>query len=291
MIKKTAPYHASQAGTFLLGGKTPINRLGFGAMRLTGPNIWGPSKKPEEARKVLKRVIELGVNFIDTADSYGPEISENFIAEVLYPYPSDLIIATKGGLLRPDPSRWVPLGRPDYLMQCVEMSLRRLRLERIDLYQLHAIDPKVPLEESLGALKEMQKQGKIRYIGLSNFTVSEVERAKKVVDVVSIQNEYNVTNRKSESVVSYCEKQQLAFIPWFPIGSGELAQRESILQKIAALKGATPAQIALSWLLKKAQVMVPIPGTSSLEHLEDNIAAVSIDFTDSELNQLEKQTF
>jgi pyridoxine 4-dehydrogenase len=286
-MRTSIPYSASRSGTFLLGGKLPIHRLGFGALHITGPNSWGDPQNPQEAKAVLKRVIELGVNFIDTADSYGPEISELMIATTLYPYPSDLVIATKGGLVRPGPSRWEPLGQPEYLVQCIEMSLRRLKLDCIDLYQLHSIDPRVPLEESLSALKEMQKQGKIRYIGLSNVTLSEIERASKVVDVVSIQNHYNITNRQSEEVLNYCEKHQLAFIPWYPIASGGLAKTGGELHKLAKHKGVTTAQIALAWLLKHSQVMVPIPGTSTLEHLEENIAAASLNLSDAELTQLE----
>lgn len=282
-MKKSIVNHAD---TFLLGD-LPIQRMGFGAMRLTGPNIWGDPISIQEARAVLRRAIELGVNFIDTADSYGPEVSENIIAETLHPYPSGLVIATKGGLVRPGPDSWKPLGRPEYLMQCVEMSLRRLRLGCIDLYQLHAVDPQVPLEDSLGALKIMQKQGKIRYIGLSNVSVSEIERARKIVDVVSIQNQYNLTHRQSESVVAYCEKHQLAFIPWYPIGSGNLARSEGALHMLAKLKGVSTAQIALAWLLNHSPVMVPIPGTSTLEHLEENVASTALDFAPNELAQLD----
>jgi pyridoxine 4-dehydrogenase len=282
---RMAPAHL--AGTFLLGNKLPINRMGFGAMRLTGPNIWGNPKNPKEAQHVLHRAIELGINFIDTADSYGPEISENIIADALHPYPSGLIIATKGGLVRPGPDKWNPLGRPDYLIQCVEMSLRRLRLDCIDLYQLHAIDPEVPLEESLGALKSMQQQGKIRYIGLSNFSVAEIEQAKKIIEPVSIQNHYNISYRKSEEVVRYCEKHQLAFIPWYPIASGQLAHPGGALETLAKTKGVTSAQIALAWLLKNSPVMVPIPGTASVSHLEENIAAASIEFSSDEMELLE----
>lgn len=286
-MKNTITPHANLSGTFFLGGDLPIYRIGFGAMRLTGPGIWGNSKNPKEAQTVLRKAVELGINFIDTADSYGPEVSENLLAETLYPYPSDLIIATKGGLTRQGPDKWAPVGRPEYLIQCVEMSLRRLRLDCIDLYQLHAIDPLVRLEESLEALKMMQKQGKIRYIGLSNFSVSEIERARKIVDIVSIQNLYNLENRQSENVVHYCEKNKLAFIPWFPIASGTLAHSKGLLDRFAKLKGATPAQIALAWLLKHSPVMIPIPGTSSTNHLEENVAAASIEFTNQELAQLE----
>lgn len=280
LLSKTA-----LSGTFLLGGDLPIHRLGFGAMRLTGPGIWGDPSNPKECKNVLRKAIEMGINFIDTADSYGPEISENIIAETLYPYPSDLIIATKGGFTRQGPDRWVQLGRPEYLIQCVEMSLRRLKLERIDLYQLHCIDPLVPLEESLGALKKMQQEGKIRYIGVSNFKMQDIERAKKIVHIASVQNLYNIRNRKSDDVLQYCEKQGLAFIPWFPIASGELAQNNE-LEKLAKLKGATAAQIALAWLLKRSEVMLPIPGTSSVTHLEENVASVSIELSSKEMDQL-----
>ena len=285
-MKDSTTASTNMSGTFLLGGKLPIRRLGFGAMRITGPNIWGNPQDINQAKAVLKRSLELGVNFIDTADSYGPEISENLIAEALYPYPSDLVIATKGGLVRPKPEAWVPLGRPEYLMQCVEMSLRRLRLDSIPLYQLHAIDPSIPLEESLGALKLMQEQGKIRYIGLSNFNIPELERAKKVVDFVSIQNHYNLANRRSEDVLKYCEKHLLGFIPWFPLGSGELLNQKNIL-KLAKEKGNTSAQVALAWLLKRSPVMLPIPGTSSLSHLEENVLASQITLNEKEFAALE----
>ncbi len=275
------------SGTFFLGGDLPIYRLGFGAMRITGPGIWGDPKNPQEARAILRRVVEMGINFIDTADSYGPEVSENLIAEALYPYPSHLIIATKGGLTRQGPDQWAPVGRPEYLRQCVEMSLRRLKLERIDLYQLHRIDPKVPAEESLGALKDLQQQGKIRYIGLSEVSVEEIQQAQKMVDVVSVQNLYNLSNRQSEAVVHYCEMHHMAFIPWFPIASGELARPGSKLDRLAKLKNATPAQIAIAWLLKRSPVIVPIPGTSSMAHLEENTAAAALELTDQEFNQLE----
>lgn len=286
-MKNSNSINASLSGTFLLGGDIPVHRLGFGAMRVTGPGIWGDPQNPKEARAVLRRSIELGINFIDTADSYGPEVSENLIAETLWPYPSDLIIATKGGLTRQGREGWAPVGRPEYLIQCVEMSLRRLKLERIDLYQFHAIDAKVPLEESLGALKAMQKQGKIRYIGLSNVTVAEIEKAKKIVDVVSVQNLYNLSNRESEDVVHYCEKHGHGFIPWYPIASGQLARPGGIFDKLSKSKGATPAQIALAWLLKSSKVMLPIPGTSSVEHLEENVASVTVELTDEEFAQLQ----
>lgn len=270
---------AKLAGTFLLGGDMPIYRMGFGAMRLTGPNIWGEPKNRKEALAVLHKALDLGINFIDTADSYGPAVSENIIAEALHPYPDDLVIATKGGLTRPGPHDWETCCKPDYLLQCVENSLKRLKLNCIDLYQLHAVDPEVPIEESLGALKKMQEQGKIKHIGLSNVSVAEIERAKKVVNVVSIQNHYNVGNRRSEDVLRYCEQNKLAFIPWYPLGSGELAdvRRGGKLERVAKEMDATPAQIALAWLLQHSPVMVPIPGTSSIRHLEENVAAAVLD--------------
>lgn len=273
--------------TFLLGGEISINRMGFGAMRLTGPQVWGDPINRPKAQKVLKRGIELGVNFIDTADSYGPEVSENIIAETLYPYPKGLVIGTKGGLVRPEPGIWKRLGRPEHLIQCVEMSLRRLRLECIDLYQLHAIDPQVPLEESVEALRKMQQQGKIRFIGLSNVSVDEIERARKIIDVVSVQNQYNLLYRHSENVVDYCTQHALAFIPWYPIGRGELAKEGSAIQRLAQHKQVSPAQIALAWLLQHAPVMILIPGTASLEHLEENMAARSITLSDEEIAQLD----
>lgn len=282
---------ASLSGTFLLGKGTPVNRLGFGAMRLTGPGIWGDPKNPKEARDVLRHAIDMGVNFIDTADSYGPEISENLIAETLYPYPGDLVIATKGGLTRQGPDKWAPVGRPEYLIQCVEMSLRRLRVECIDLYQLHRIDPHVSVEDSLGALREMQRQGKIRYIGLSEVSIAEIERAQKMVEIVSVQNLYNIKNRQSEDVLKYCEKHNIAFIPWFPIDSGMLAGAKGLIENLEKSKHATPTQIALAWLLKRSKVMLPIPGTSSLAHLEENIGAASIELTQKEMDDLESTKF
>lgn len=277
--------NAAQSGTFSIGGDLPVHRLGFGAMRVTGPGIWGVPQNPKESLAVLKRAVELGINFIDTADSYGPEISENYLAEALYPYPKGLIIATKGGLTRQGPDRWAPVGRPEYLIQCVEMSLRRLRLERIDLYQFHAIDPQVPFEESIGALMTMQKQGKIRHIGLSNVKVADIERARKLISVVSVQNMYNINQRGSEQVLDYCEKNQIAFIPWFPLERGNLTESKK-LEKLAKEKGVLPLQIALAWLLKRSPVMLPIPGTSSVKHLEENMGAASVNLTDREFSEL-----
>lgn len=281
---KTPP--ATASGAFTLGGDLTVRRLGYGAMRITGPGIWGDPKDPAEARRVLRRGVELGVNFIDTADSYGPEVSENLIAEALHPYPKDLVIATKGGLTRQGPDVWKPVGRPEYLQQCVEMSLRRLKVDAIDLYQLHRIDPKVPAEETLGALKEMQQAGKIRHLGLSEVSVAEIEHAKGIVDIVSVQNLYNLTNRQSEAVLDYCAKNNLGFIPWFPVASGDLARPGGPLDQAAKKHDATVAQLALAWLLKRSPVMLPIPGTSSVAHLEENVAAAQLQLTDEEFDSL-----
>src|SRR5213076_2162217 len=265
--------------TWKLGGDLPVNRLGFGAMRITGEGIWGWPPDRNNALKVLKRAVELGVNLIDTADAYGPETSELLIADALHPYPKGLVIATKGGLTRPGPSQWVPNGRPEHLKQAVEMSLKRLRLERIDLYQLHTIDSKVPMEASLGALKEMQDVGKIRHVGLSNVDPEEIERARKVLPIVSVQNQYNIENRKSENVLVYCEKKSLGFMPWFPIGGGRGLKPDNALERAAKARGASVVQVALAWLLERSPVMLPIPGTSSIAHLEENVAAAAIKLT------------
>jgi pyridoxine 4-dehydrogenase len=274
-------------GTFALGGDLTINRLGFGAMRITGDGIWGEPKDRDEARKVLQRAVELGVNFIDTADSYGPEVSENIIAEALYPYPKDLVIATKGGFTRSGPNKWAEVGRPEYLRQCVEMSLRRLKVERIDLYQLHRIDPKVPVAESLGALKDFQKAGKIRHIGLSEVSPAEIDEAGKTVKVVSVQNQYNLSDRRHEKVLAYSEKHNLAFIPWFPVASGKLAQPGGPLDTIAKNHQATVAQLSLAWLLHHSPVMIPIPGTSSVKHLEENMGAAKLQLSPEEWKAIE----
>src|SRR6266581_697848 len=268
--------------TWQLGGDLPVNRLGFGAMRITGESIWGWPPDRNNALKVLKRTVELGVNLIDTADAYGPETSELLIAEALHPYPNGLVIATKGGLTRPGPNEWVPNGQPEHLKQAVEMSLKRLRLERIDLYQLHTIDSKVPMEASLGALKEMQDAGKIRHVGLSNVTPEEIERARKVLPIVSVQNQYNIENRKSENVLVYCEKKSLGFMPWFPIGGGRGLKPENPLEKVARDQGVSVVQVALAWLLQRSPVMLPIPGTSSIAHLEENVASASLKLTSAE---------
>jgi pyridoxine 4-dehydrogenase len=274
-------------GTFALGGDLTVNRLGYGAMRITGDGIWGEPKDRGEALNVLRRALELGVNFIDTADSYGPEVSENLIAEALYPYKKDLVIATKGGFARSGPNRWEMVGRPEYLRQCVEMSLRRLKLERIDLYQLHRIDPKVPVEESLGALKDLQKAGKIRHIGLSEVSTAEIERANKTVKIVSVQNQYNLSDRRHEKVLKYCEQHQLAFIPYFPVAAGKLAQPGGPLDATAKNHKATIAQLSLAWLLHHSPVTLPIPGTSSVKHLEENMAAAKLQLTADEWQAIE----
>ena len=257
-------------------------------MRLTGPGIWGEPKDREEAKRVLRRLPDLGVNFIDTADAYGPEVSESLIAEALHPYPAGLVIATKGGFTRQGPNQWAVVGRPEYLRQCVEMSLRRLKLERIDLYQLHRIDPQVPVEDSLGELKKMQKEGKIRHIGLSEVSAKEIERAQKAVAIVSVQNKYNIADRTHEGVLHFCEKHHLGFIPWFPMEQGKLNRPGSVLERAATSHKATTAQIALAWLLHHSPVMLPIPGTSSVEHLEENMAAAELKLTDAEWQSLEK---
>lgn len=284
-ITKTTPN-----STFAIGGDLVVSRLGFGAMRITGDGIWGEPKDPDEARAVLRRAVEAGVNFIDTADSYGPEVSERLIAEALHPYPKDLVIATKGGFTRRGPNKWDAVGRAEYLWQCVEMSLRRLRLERIELYQLHRIDPKVPVEESLGALKEMQAAGKIRHIGLSEVSVAEIENARKIFPIVSVQNLYNLGNRKHEDVVNYCDREGLAFIPWFPVAAGALAKPGSPLQKIAQAHHATAAQLSIAWLLRRSPVMLPIPGTSSVTHLEENLGAATVKLDDAEWDEIERAT-
>jgi pyridoxine 4-dehydrogenase len=282
-----ATVQAETTETFSLGGDLTVNRLGYGAMRITGAGIWGEPKDRGEALKVLQRALELGVNFIDTADSYGPEVSENLIAEALYPYKKGLVIATKGGFARSGPNRWEMVGRPEYLRQCVEMSLRRLKLERIDLYQLHRIDPKVPVEESLGALKELQAAGKIRHIGLSEVSTAEIERANKTVKIVSVQNQYNLSDRRHEKVLQYCEQNQLAFIPYFPVAAGKLAQPGGFLDATAKNHKVTIAQLSLAWLLHHSAVMIPIPGTSSVKHLEENIAAAKVQLTPDEWKAIE----
>ena len=277
----------STSMSFKIGGDLSVNRLGFGAMRITGEGIWGWPPDRENARKVLRRAVELGVNLIDTADAYGPETSELLIAEALHPYPAGLVIATKGGLTRPGPGQWVPNCRPDYLKGCVEKSLKRLRLERIDLYQLHTVDRKVPLEESLGALKEMQGAGKIRHVGLSNVSPEEIVRARKVVPIVSVQNRYNIGDRKSEKALIYCENEGLGFLPWFPVGGGNGLKSGDAVAAIAKARNASVYQVALAWLLQRSPVMLPIPGTSKIAHLEENVSAAKLTLTPEEWKKID----
>ena len=284
--RETLPARA--AGTFTLGGDMEVNRLGFGAMRLTGEGIWGDPADPEGARAVLRRAVELGVDLIDTADSYGPEVSERLIAEALHPYPDGLVVATKGGLLRDGPGRWRADCRPERLRAACEDSLRRLRLDRIDLYQLHTVDRDVPLEESVGALADLRVEGKIRHVGLSNVGVDELARARQLVPVVSVQNRYSLVERRSEPVLEACEHEGLGFLPWFPLAMGSLAARGGGLDAIAQGHDATPAQVALAWLLGHSPAMLPIPGTSSIEHLEENVAAAAVRLSDEELATLDQ---
>jgi pyridoxine 4-dehydrogenase len=274
--------------TFTIGGDLAVNRLGYGAMRLTGKGIWGEPKDPGEARRVLQRAVELGVNFIDTADSYGPVVSERLIGEALSPFPKGLIVATKAGFTRQGPDQWIPLGRPEYLAQQVEMSLRWLKTDVIDLWQLHRIDAKVPVEESLGAIARLQSQGKIRHVGLSEVKPKEIDRARKVIEIVSVQNQYNVGDRQHEDVLQYCEKHQLAFIPWFPVAAGRLARPGGTLDKVAKRHGSTVSQLSLAWLLHRSPVTLPIPGTSSLAHLEENLKAAEIALSAGDMKAIEE---
>jgi pyridoxine 4-dehydrogenase len=279
---------AAASGMFTLGD-LPVRRLGFGAMRLTGKGIWGEPTNPEEARAVLLRAMALDINLIDTADSYGPEVSERLIAEALYPYPNGLVIATKGGFLRSGPDQWQPDGRPEHLRSALEGSLKRLRLERIDLYQLHTPDPRVPFEDSVRTLADLQKAGKIRHIGLSNVTAEQLAQARRIVPIVSVQNRYSLIDRTSEHLVDICAHDGLGFIPWFPLATGKLALPGSQLDQIAKRHQATPAQIALAWLLKRSPTMLPIPGTSSVKHLEENVLGAGIALTQEEFELLGKQ--
>jgi aryl-alcohol dehydrogenase-like predicted oxidoreductase len=284
MTQTAAPIHAS--GTFSIGGDLDVHRLGFGAMQLTGKGIWGEPADRDECIRVLRRAVDLGVDLIDTADSYGPFVSEDLIREALHPYPDDLVIATKGGLTRAGPGDWRPVGRPAYLRQCVEMSLRRLKLERIDLYQLHRVDPTTPMEDSLGELRAMQQEGKIRHVGVSEVGVETVKAMRDIVDVVSVQNLYNLTDRSHEEVVDYCEAEGIGFIPWFPLATGALARDGGPLATIAERHSATAPQLALAWLLRRAPVVLPIPGTSSVAHLAENCAAAQVTLSDEEYDEL-----
>jgi aryl-alcohol dehydrogenase-like predicted oxidoreductase len=276
---------AANAGTIGIGGDLSSNRLGYGAMRITGDGIWGPPKDRDAAIAVLRRAVELGVNFIDTADSYGPEVSEELIAEALHPYPGGLVIATKGGLTRSGPSQWERDGRPEHLREACEGSLRRLRVERIDVYQLHAVDPEVPLEESVGTLSELRDEGKVGHVGVSNFDTDQLARAREIVPIVSVQNRYSIGDRVAEPALEVCDRDGIAFIPWFPLASGGL-DAEGALSRIADAHEATPFQVALAWLLARSPVMLPIPGTSSVAHLEENVAAASLRLTEDEFAEL-----
>jgi pyridoxine 4-dehydrogenase len=277
---------ATLAGNISLGGEISVHRLGFGAMRLTGEGIWGPPKNRSEAIAVLRRATELDVNFIDTADSYGPNVSEELIAEALFPYPKDLVIATKGGWDRPGPNQWTHNATPAHLREAVEGSLKRLRLERIDIYQLHIPDPIVSFEDSVGTLMQLKTEGKIRLIGLSNVTQEHIERARRIVPIVSVQNRYSFADREWDYVVDYCERNGIAFIPWFPLGAGRVAGQ--LLEQIARAHQATPHQVASAWLLKRSRVMLPIPGTSSVKHLEENVAAAALQLSDEEFQRLSR---
>ena len=285
MADDTRP--AARSGTFTIGGDRPVHRLGFGAMRLTGKGIWGPPEDHPEAIQVLRRCLELGINFIDTADSYGPGVSERLIAEALYPYPAGLVIGTKAGLRRPGPDQWREDGRPEYLRAQVHGSLERLRLERIDLLQLHRIDPKVPVADQIGALTRLREEGKILHIGLSEVSVTQIEEVRRLTEVVTVQNLYNLANRKSEDVLDYCEAQAIGFIPWFPLATGRLAAPGGPLAQAAERLGATPSQVALAWLLHRSPVMLPIPGTSRVRHLEENVAAAPLQLDEETVRDLD----
>jgi pyridoxine 4-dehydrogenase len=281
---------AAASGTFTIGGDLQVHRLGYGTMRLTGAGVWGEPADHGEAIAVLRRAVALGIDLVDTADSYGPEVAERLIAEALHPYPAGLVIATKAGFQRPGPNVWVEDGRPEHLRSACERSLRRLRLERIDLFQLHRIDPKVAMEDQIGALLDLQSAGKIRHIGLSEVSVGQIEAVRRLAPVVSVQNRYNLTDRKSEDVLDYCTREGLGFIPWFPLATGSLAKSGGPLARVAERLGAQPAQVALAWLLRKSPAMLPIPGTSTVEHLEENTAAALVELDDASVKELEAAT-
>jgi pyridoxine 4-dehydrogenase len=297
-MQHTTQRPAEASGTLTIGGDLKVYRLGFGAMRLTGEGIWGPPANKQEAIAVLHRALELGINLIDTADSYGPEVSELLIAEALYPYPKDLVIATKGGLLRTGPGQWPPDGRPEHLREALEGSLRRLRLDRIDIYQFHRPDPRVPFEDSVGELAKMRAEGKIRHVGLSNITIEQLAQAQKIVPIVTVQNHYNLASRESErmsaqqseEMIDICERQGIGFIPWNPLASGELARPGGPLDQIAKRHNAKPSQIALAWLLKRSSTMLPIPGTSSVKHLEENAMGATIRLTQEEFEAIDRSS-
>jgi aryl-alcohol dehydrogenase-like predicted oxidoreductase len=277
---------AAASGSYAIGGDLPVVRLGYGTMQLTGEGVWGAPKDPDEAVRVLRRAVELGITFFDTADSYGPEVAEDLLRTALHPYADDVVIATKAGLTRQGPGIWTPVGRPAYLRQQCELSLRRLGVERIDLFQLHRIDPEVALEDQVGELKKLQDEGKIRHIGLSEVSVEEIEAAQAVARIVSVQNLFNLARRDAEPVLEHCERNDIAFIPWFPLATGELSREDGPLAEAASRHEATPSQLALAWLLRRSPVMLPIPGTSSVDHLESNTAAAAIELTDEEFEKL-----
>lgn len=279
---------ATQSGTFAIAGDLTVHRLGYGAMRITGDGVWGEPRDHDECIRVLRRAVELGVDFIDTADSYGPHVSERLIAEALHPYPDHLVIATKAGLERPGPNKWTPNGRPEHLRAACEGSLKRLRLERIDLFQLHRIDRKVPAEEQFGTLADLQREGKIRHVGLSEVSVDDIERARKALPIATIQNRYNLADRQHESVLEFCERETIGFIPWYPLASGDIARPDGPLARAAERLRATPSQVAIAWLLSRSPVMLPIPGTSRASHLEENVAAAGLTLTAEELRELDE---
>lgn len=279
--------NAKSSGSFKIGGDITINRLGFGAMRITGPGVWGEPEDRDEALRTLRRLPELGVNLIDTADSYGPETSENLIREALHPY-TGLLVATKGGLVRHGPDIWMPVGRPEYLRHAVMLSLRRLNVERIDLWQLHRIDPKVPADEQFGVIRDMRQEGLIRHVGLSQVSIAEIEAAQKFFPVATVQNRFNLADRSSEEILDYCTKNGIGFIPWYPLAAGDLAQPGTVLDELARKTGATPGQIALAWLLKRSPVILPIPGTGKVRHLEENVAAAAINLSDADFQALDQ---
>ena len=282
----TSTLSATTSGTFQLGGDLPVVRLGYGAMQITGDGVWGEPRDRDEAVRVLRRAVELGVTFIDTADSYGPDVSEEIIREALHPYADDVVVATKAGLTRTGPGEWIPVGRPAYLKQQVELSLRRLGVDRIDLIQLHRIDPEVPVADQVGAFKELQEQGKVRHIGLSEVSVDELKEAQKTAEIVSVQNLYNLADRSAEALLDHVTDEGIAFIPWFPLATGGLVKDGGPLAEIAKEQGATPSQLALAWLLKRSPVVLPIPGTSTVSHLEDNIGGAAIELTDEQFQAL-----
>lgn len=285
-VKQNQP-RAEKSGEFLIGDDLRVARLGFGAMRITGKGVWGEPADRAEAVRIIRRAVDLGINFIDTADSYGPGVSEEIIAEALHPYPVGLVIATKGGFVRPGPNQWVENGKPEHLRSACEGSLRRLRLDRIDLYQLHRIDPKVRAEDQLGTLRDLQAQGKIKHIGLSEVSVRQILEARTIVPVVSVQNRYSVTDRGSEDVLEYCEKEKIGFIPWFPLAAGRVSGTQSPISRLAARLKATPSQLALAWLLARSPVMLPIPGTSRVDHLEENVAAGELKIDSETMQELD----